>query len=203
MMKMPLIRLILLCVPALLPGQEAKPEILPYPGPVVPAFTELKTFLTLTDAQVQTLQNVMNSRNEASSAIYRQISEKYGQLYTLMNSDSATALQLGQLMVDIRNLQKQLPSVDGPFKTQARNVLTADQRNKLATLLQAIQLQTTAYQAVSLLLIDGPEYRTLEAGLPAVMPGFCGLPNGITGTGVASIGAATGIVMRTRPEGIR
>ena len=126
------------------------------PIAVAPNYTALKTYLNLTDSQLQSLENVQNSRNQAVQAIYSQISQKYMALNSLLSSGAGTAVQLGQFLLDIQALQKQLPTTDTPYKTQARNVLTADQTAKLPMLSQALQLQTTAWQAIGLLLIDSP-----------------------------------------------
>lgn len=138
-------------LPVLLPGQDQGTLI--YPGPV---FTEIKQYLSLTDAQMQSLQAIQDSRDQASQNIYNQISQKNQTLYQILNSDSGSAAQLGQLLLDIHNLEKQLPLVDGPYKTQSLAVLTADQKAKLPKLSEALQLQATAGQAGMLLLIDYP-----------------------------------------------
>ena len=77
-----------------------------------------------------------------------------------------SAAQLGQLLLDIQALQKELPLTDAPFKSQALNVLTADQKAKLPKLSEALQLQSAAGQAGVLLLIDYPQY----AGPPRILP---------------------------------
>ena len=163
----------LLVTPALLSAQTAMP-VEPYPGPV---FNELKAYLALTDAQVQSLQSVQNTWNQAQQAIYTQISDKYQQVYTLLNSGNGTAVQIGQLMLDIQALQKQLPVSNGPFKTQALAVLTPDQKTKLGGLAQALQLDTPAWQAVSLLLIDAPA----PIGRPVPFTGIGGSIGGCVG----------------------
>jgi hypothetical protein len=140
-MKLP--TTILLLAPAILFGQNNSGAIA-----VAPNYTALKTYLNLTDSQLQSLENVQNSRNQAVRAIYSQISQKYTALNSLLSSGSGTAAQLGQFLLDIQALQKQLPTTDTPYKTQARNILTADQTAKLPTLSQALQLQTTAWQAI-------------------------------------------------------
>jgi hypothetical protein len=154
-MKLRFLASVLLIAPAFLSGQDkGNPSI----GVFVPNYTEIKQYLGLTDSQLQSLQSVLDSRNQAMQNIYGQINQKYTTLNQLMNSDNATAAQLGQIMLDIRNLQKQLPLNDGPYKAQALNVLTADQKTKLPKLSEALQLQTTAGQAGMLLLIDYPQY---------------------------------------------
>jgi hypothetical protein len=155
-MKVRCLIYLLSLAPALLPAQEkGTSATLIYPGPV---YTEIKQYLTLTDGQLQSIQTVLDSRNQVLQNLYNQINQKNQTLYQLLNSDTGSAAQLGQLLLDIRNLQKQLPLSDGPYKTQALNVLTADQKAKLPKLAEALQLQPTAGEAGMLLLIDYPQY---------------------------------------------
>jgi hypothetical protein len=130
-------------------------SILPYPGPVY--YTELKQYLGLSEAQGQQLETVLKNRNEAQQNIWKQTADKNTQLYQLLESGTASAAQLGQLLLDIRNLEKQLPTLDGPFRAQALNVLNADQKTKLAKLDEALKLQNTASQAAMLLLLEYPQ----------------------------------------------
>jgi hypothetical protein len=118
-------------------------------------YPELRSYLSLTDAQLQALITNQDNRNRALSGIYSQINDKYTALYQLLESEGGTATQLGQMLIDIRNLQRQLPQVDAPYRTQAAAILTADQKNKLPALIQAMNLQSSVWQAQSLMLIDG------------------------------------------------
>jgi Spy/CpxP family protein refolding chaperone len=158
-MKLPFICSVLFLAPALLSAQDKGT------GTSVPAYTELKQYLSLTDAQLQSLQTILENRSQAVQIIYTQISQKNETLSQLLNSDSGTAAQLGQLLLEIRSLQKQLPLNDAPYKTQALSVLTADQKTKLPKLAEALQLQATAGQAGILLLIDTP-----VTGPPGILP---------------------------------
>jgi hypothetical protein len=158
-MKLPFICSVLFLTPALLSAQDKGT------GTSVPAYTELKQYLSLTDAQLQTLQTILDNRSQAVQNIYTQISQKNETLSQLLNSDSGTVAQLGQLLLDIRSLQKRLPLNDAPYKTQAVSVLTADQKTKLPKLAEALQLQTTAGQAGMLLLIETP-----VTGPPGILP---------------------------------
>ena len=150
---------ILFIAPALLLGQNTGTGTsVICPCPTEPYYADVKAYLSLTDAQIQSLQTIQNSRNQAVQNIWTQIGLKNTTLYQLLDSGTATAAQLGQLLLDIQALQKQLPLSDGPYKSQALNVLTADQKAKLPKLSEALQLQSTAGQAGSLLLIDYPQY---------------------------------------------
>jgi hypothetical protein len=125
------------------------------PLPPIPApNTALMQYLSLSDAQMQALQDVQKSRNAANQAIYKQMGDKQTEINNLIASGSNDALQVGQLTLDINNLRKQLLTSGAPFRDQALAVLTPDQKNKLTGLTNALQLQPAAYQAINLNLID-------------------------------------------------
>jgi Spy/CpxP family protein refolding chaperone len=133
--------------------------------PEIPArnYTELKAYLSLSDAQLQSLMEVQSRKSAAEQAIWEQIAKKQETINSLLQANSTDVVQIGQLMVDINRLQKQVPSGSEPYRSQALNALTPNQRTKLAPLALALQLQTTAYQASFFSLIDGPEVRILPA----------------------------------------
>ena len=158
MMKMNLLRSLLLLAPALLSAQTA---IVRPPS----AYVELKGFLNLTDGQIQSLEDIQNNRNQALQALYTQINDKYTVLYSLMNAGTGTAQQLGQLLLDITALQKQVPALDTPYRNQAVALMNPDQKSKLAILTQAVQLQPAIWQAVELLLIDGSNPIPVDVGI--------------------------------------
>jgi hypothetical protein len=122
--------------------------------PVPAPYTALIQYLGLSDSQLQALQDNQKNQNAASQAIYKQISDKQTAINNLIASGSNDALQIGQLTLDIGNLRKQLVTVGEPFRQPALAVLTADQKNKLPGLTAALQLQTAAYQAIGLNLVD-------------------------------------------------
>lgn len=136
-----------------LPGQVG---IVPMPMAPQSPFAQLKAYLNLTDAQVQALQAVQVSRNNAQQAIFKQINEKQLQLNTLLSQGTSDALTVGQLEIDINNLRKQLPLPNSSYRTQALAVLDPGQAAKLPGLVSALQLQLPAWQAITLDLIDTP-----------------------------------------------
>jgi hypothetical protein len=149
------------------PAQEV--SILPYPNP---SSEEIKRYLVLTDAQLTSLNTIAAARRQAQSNVYNQISEKSTALHNLLSAGSTDAARIGQLMIEINNLQKQVVPTE-PYRSQALNILTNEQKAKLPPLAQALQLQGTAYQASSLNLIDGPNIgRVYPADLGAVSPGI-------------------------------
>jgi hypothetical protein len=99
----------------------------PFPPPQ-PVYTQLKAYLNLSDAQVQSLIDIQNSRNAAQQAIYKQINDKQTQLNTLLKNGTTNALTVGQLEIDINNLLKQLPIPSSSYRASALAVLTPDQK---------------------------------------------------------------------------
>ena len=127
------------------------------PAPLAqPVYTQLKAFLNLTDAQVQSLVQIQSNRTVAQQAIYKQINDKQTQLNLLLNQSTSDALTVGQLEIDINNLRKQLQLPNSSYRASALAVLTPDQTAKLADLVRALQLQQPAWQAITLDLIDPP-----------------------------------------------
>lgn len=127
--------------------------LLPRPQP---QWDELRQHLVLSEAQVTTLEQVYRSRQDAEQAIYRQIAEKQNQLNALLQDGSNDAATIGRLMVEINTLRRQLPLDGEPYRTQALAVLNDVQKGKLAPLADALKLQSPAWQAVQLNLIDSP-----------------------------------------------
>lgn len=149
-------------LPALAPAQDGA-TILPYPMPPQ-RYHELMQFLTLSEAQATQLQSIANARNQTQQSVYEQINEKYRQLQALLNANSTDAATIGRLTIEINNLQKQRVPAE-PWRSQALNVLTAAQKQKLPTLQQALQLQTPGWQATTLNLIDSPQPQVRPAAL--------------------------------------
>jgi Spy/CpxP family protein refolding chaperone len=131
----------------------AQAVITPLPPNPAP-YTAVKQYLGLSDAQMQSLQDVQKNRAAADQAIYKQISDKQTAINNLLSSGSNDALQIGQLTIDISNLRKQLPTSGAPFRDAALAVLTQDQKNKLPALTSALQLGPAGSQAIGLNLID-------------------------------------------------
>ncbi len=141
-----------------LPAQE-RPVPMPQPE-LVPPYTELKTYLNLSGEQLQALMQISTRRAEAQRDIYRQIAEKQAAIDAALRSGSADARTIGQLLIDIYTLRQTTVS-NTPYRSAALEVLSADQKTRLGALVQALQLMNTAYQAVSLNLIDGPPARPI------------------------------------------
>jgi hypothetical protein len=144
------------------------------PGPVPvtqPAFPELVSFLNLTSAQLQSLEQIQQQKFQALQDIYKQATEKQTELNALLASPSPDPLQVGQLMIDIRKLLQEATQQEAKsFRQPALAVLNPDQVTKLPILVNALQLQNPANQAVTLDLIDAPA-RLVPTPLPLLPPG--------------------------------
>lgn len=140
--------------------------ILPYP---LPGEAELKAFLNLTDGQLTSLRDVRTRKQTAERAIYTQISEKQTLINSLLAQGGNDAARIGTLTIEMNQLRKQIPLPAEPYRSQALNILTPEQRTKLPQLINGLQLYAPATQAVSFGFFDmpqvGPSPRILPAGV--------------------------------------
>jgi hypothetical protein len=125
----------------------------------------VRQYLALSDAQMSQLREIQESRMKADQAIYQQIQQRQVQLDTLLRDGSNDALAVGRLLLEINGLQRQLPGSGAPYRTRAVAVLTDAQKQKLATLAEALQLSRAAGEATALNLIEPPHY-----GDPRILP---------------------------------
>jgi hypothetical protein len=130
---------------------------------------QLRQYLVLSEAQVATLEQIMRSRSQAEQQIHLQISEKQRQMYGLLEQGSNDSATIGRLMVEINNLRRQLPLKGDPYRTQALAVLNDAQKAKLGPLTEALRLQSPAWQAIQLNLMDSPSVPDVRI-LPYPMP---------------------------------
>lgn len=117
----------------------------------------LKTYLNLTDDQVQKLVDARKSVAEANKPIFEQIREKSQALREEMQKDTPDAAKVGQLMVDIKALRTKLRDGRGDVNSAALAVLTDAQKALLPALDQALKLGPAARQAAALGLVAAPE----------------------------------------------
>ncbi|MCS6953451.1 MAG: Spy/CpxP family protein refolding chaperone [Bryobacterales bacterium] len=166
-------RFLMALMPAILLGQSSGPD-----------FSELKTFLGLTDAQLTQLRDLRTQERQALRSVADQIAEKQGALRQALEAGSTDALRLGQLLVDIQNLRKQIEATNQTYRAQAVALLTADQKTKLAQLEAAAKLAPAIRQATALNLLDS------SGGAP-FGPGF-GLRGLGRGLGLGPLGFGPG-----------
>jgi Spy/CpxP family protein refolding chaperone len=148
--------------------------------PPAPSFTEVKTYLALTDAQVTSLNTIHNSERTAAQSIREQMQSKRTALETAISAGT-TASAAGQLLLDIEALRKQLTNLNTTYQAQALAVLSDAQKTKLKTLDDAAKLSTSIHQAAALNLLTPPSDAHPAIGGPGGPRGGFGGPRGGTG----------------------
>lgn len=139
--------------------------------PPTPPTDQIKAYLALTDAQIQTLEGIRTAEREKLSTYMTQIQQKQTALQQALQQGS-TAATVGQLLLDIQALHKQIDGLRSQFHDQAVATLTADQKTKLKALEDAAKLRLTIEQAIGLYLVT-PE---TPAGVgPGMGPGGFGM----------------------------
>jgi Spy/CpxP family protein refolding chaperone len=159
-----------LTLTATLSAQVSSPTLpIPDPTPTF-SFTNLQKYLNLTDAQEASLVAIATQQAQAVYQVGDQIAQKNQALYALLASTNPNPAQVGQLMIDIQNLEKQLAPSAEPYHSQALAVLNSTQISQLTDLSTALQLAPTAYEAINANLIAPPGYAGTVVPLPA-LPG--------------------------------
>ena len=141
-----------------------------------PPVSEVKTYLSLSDSQIQALQQLRKQQADGNSPIFDQMHQKQQALQDAL-SKSKDAAVIGQAMLDIEGLRKQIQDNDKRFHDLAVNSLTADQKTKLAKLEEAAKLDPAIQQATGLNLLTPPAgpsgtFNRMILGGPGRMPGM-------------------------------
>ena len=130
------------------------------PGPRAaagqPPANALKTYLSLTDAQVQSFKQIAQQTRTTVQPLMQQISTKSKALQDLRRQGSSDTTALGNLVVEIDGLHKQVADARASALTQVQALLTADQKTKLTALEAAAQLMPAIHEAAALGLIQAP-----------------------------------------------
>ncbi|MBI4910100.1 MAG: periplasmic heavy metal sensor [Acidobacteria bacterium] len=140
------------------------------PTPPTPPVDLVKTYLTLTDQQITQLQQIRQAERTANQTIQQSMQQKQQQLNTLLTGGSTDAAAIGRLMIDIRNLRKQIETNHTTFHNQALNVLNATQKPKAQALEDAAKLAPTIHQAAALGLVLLPAPPAGGPGGPGAGP---------------------------------
>jgi len=141
---------VLLCSGVLLAQRGFRSEADSATAPV----DQLKTYLNLTDQQLQSLKSVQSDYRDAAGPTMQQIRETSQALRQAMQqNDTANA---AKYQAALEGLQKDLQSLRSQYKVKAQNLLTNEQKGKLIELQQALDLMPVAQQAGSLNLVDMP-----------------------------------------------
>ena len=143
------------------------------PGWGAPNLDALKTFLQLSDSQVQGITALQTSFRATVKPIHDQIMTKEQELKQEMAKASPDSAVVAQLMVDIKNLRSQIKTGRDGQQPQLLALLNDTQKSSLANLQQALSLQQAAHQAAALGLIDAPQGEHFGG------PGFGGMRHGM------------------------
>ena len=117
----------------------------------------LKTFLNLTDSQVQGLQQIQQQERQANHTTMQTIRQNQANLDSMMQKGGADAATVGRLMVENQTLQSSMSKTHDSFSAQAANTLTADQKAKLKTLQDGLALMPAIHQAMGAGLLAPPQ----------------------------------------------
>ncbi len=134
-------------------AQQGPPGAGPYRGMV--QTDQIKTFLNLSDQQVQDLTGIETSLRDSARPLMQQMREKAQTLRQTLKQDPNA--DVTQLKADMASLRSQMKDLHAQYQAQAQKVLTEEQKVNLATLQKALELMPTIHQAIGLNLLERPE----------------------------------------------
>ena len=97
----------------------------------------LKAALNLTDAQVEAIQALMQTRATRGEALRTEIREKRQALDALLDAATPNPTDVGNAAIALRASERKMPAEREWFITELKKLLTGDQQQKLDTLLAA------------------------------------------------------------------
>jgi Spy/CpxP family protein refolding chaperone len=139
------------------PGAGGQAPLAEGQTPPEPTFDKATEYLGLSTAQVDALKLLITQFREQTRTVREQMAEKQKALNTLLKNNSTDAAAIGALMVEIQTLRNQIQSAHESVRAQALNVLTAEQKTKLANLEAAMALRPAIQEAMMLNLLTPPE----------------------------------------------
>jgi len=133
----------------------------------------LKSYLNLQDAQIQTLQQIRQQQMQAAQSAFSELAAKQKALRDQLEAGSTDAVALGKLLLEAEAVRKRVQQIHDTYRAQAVNVLSAEQKTKLAALEQAQKLAPAIAEATALGLLNPPEMPGFRgAGMPGIGPGL-------------------------------
>jgi Spy/CpxP family protein refolding chaperone len=155
----------------------------------------LKAYLNLSDAQIEQMQKAREEARkqafEKAKAIFPQIRAKHAALRDLLAKDTADALTVGNAMLEIRALKKQIRQAHEAVRESQIKVLTVEQQDKLKALQTSVQQSAAAAEAARSGLVPGG---------PGA--GFGGHRRGMMGRGPGGMGQGQGFMGPGGPSGM-
>ena len=136
----------------------AKAQQPPPPNPQNPPNlgAVIKSTLSLPDQQVQQLTDLRNTFQQRLQGVRDQLRTLDEQKQTLLQAANPDATQLANLLVQEQNLRRQTQTVAQSFRDSAVTLLTGDQKQKLAQIVEALKLAAQAGPLAAFGLIEGP-----------------------------------------------
>lgn len=121
-----------------------------------PPVNELKTFLNLTDAQVTSLQDSNRSSMQANRELAEKIRTNRQNVKALLDQGNPDATAMGRLVIEGQGYAKQIAESRAKARETALTFLSAEQKTKLKTLEEAMQLREEIAVAQRLNLLEAP-----------------------------------------------
>ena len=160
---LPLLVLVILCLPAIhalaqaRPPQQPPPAMVPAPpqarfqqpgpgaGPNAPIpenpMRVLARFLQLTEQQVADMRTLLEARKDIVEPLMKQIPEKEKELRDLLNSPNPDPAAVGRVTIAMHDLRMQAEEARKDFAAGFEALLTAEQKTRLNAARQAARLQ--------------------------------------------------------------
>ena len=117
---------------------------------------ELKAFLNLSDAQLQSLIQNRQQLAQAVQPVAQQAQQKQQALQQLLEGVSPDPVAVGKLVIEITGFGKQVQQLVQNSQQTSVNILTPEQQARLQVLGDVLKLQAPAMQAVAVGLLTPP-----------------------------------------------
>jgi Spy/CpxP family protein refolding chaperone len=127
------------------PPQGAGPQGGPQAGPAPEVV--LKDVLGLTDDQVTALKGLLDTRRQNAEALHPQLADAEKALSDALAATSPDPTHVGTLLLAVQAVRTKLDKVDEAFRTSFTALLTSDQQQKVAAILN-LQKSLQAGQAL-------------------------------------------------------
>ncbi len=118
---------------------------------------DIKTYLNLTDAQIQNMQQTRQNAYTNLRTTFDQMRAKHTALRDLLDKGTTDAAAVGKLVLDMEALRKQVQQAQAAVRTQLVAQLTPAQQAKLKTLEDSAKLEPAIHGAYALGLLTPPE----------------------------------------------
>ncbi|BDC48305.1 hypothetical protein F183_A06210 [Bryobacterales bacterium F-183] len=144
-------------------------------------FDALKSYLSLTDSQITTIQEARKAQREQMKASFPELQSKHKTMQEALQSGNADATALGNMLIDTQAARKKMQADRQAAHEQLLNTLTPDQKAKLDELKS--QRSDAARQAMRLGLLtpergNGAGFRGFRRGGGAPGAGAMGFRGG-------------------------